>query len=46
MIKNNKDINLDSYIIYNEQEEEYLDKDNNKIGYEMVKKTTKKTTKK
>jgi phage anti-repressor protein len=40
MIENNTD--LDSYIVYNEEEEEYLDKDNNKIGYDMIKKSSKK----
>jgi phage anti-repressor protein len=44
MIENNKD--LDSYIVYNEEEEEYLDKDNNKIGYDMIKKPIKKLSKK
>jgi phage anti-repressor protein len=43
MIKNNND--LDSYIIYNEAEE-YLDKDYNNIGYNMVKQTSKKPSKK
>jgi hypothetical protein len=42
MIKNNKE--LDSYIVYNE--EEYLDKDNNNIGFDMVKKPSKKSSKK
>jgi phage anti-repressor protein len=44
MIENNKD--LDSYIVYNEEEEDYLDKDNNKIGYDMIKKPIKKLSKK
>jgi hypothetical protein len=44
MIENNND--LDSYIVYNEEEEEYLDKDNNKIGYDMIKKPIKKLSKK
>jgi hypothetical protein len=44
MIENNKD--LDSYIVYNEEAEDYLDKDNNKIVYDMIKKPIKKLSKK
>ena len=43
IIKNNKD--LESYIVYNEKEE-YLDKDDNIIGYDMVEKISKNTSKK
>ena len=42
MIKNSKD--LDSYIVYNE--EEYLDEDNNTIGYDVIKKVSNKSSKK